>query len=101
MEFASQPENIRRGQSVQIRLALGELTEAVMLPRGGFYQETGGNWIFVLDKAGDFATRRNINLGRYNTQVYEVLDGLQPGERVITSSYTTYKGFDKLIIKHN
>jgi HlyD family secretion protein len=100
MEFDVQPPNIRRGQSVQVRLALGELTEAIMLPRGGFYQETGGSYIFVIDKSGDYAIRRNINLGRYNTQVYEVLDSLIAGEKVITSSYANYKQFDKLVLKH-
>jgi HlyD family secretion protein len=100
MEFIdTEPEGIRRGQSVQIRLALGELSQAVMLSRGGFYNDTGGNWAYVLDESGKFATKRKIRLGRYNTQVYEVLEGLEPGERVITSSYDTFGDFDKLTFK--
>jgi HlyD family secretion protein len=102
MEFVGgKPEGIRRGQSVKIRLALGELSKAVILARGGFYQETGGNWVFVVDKSGDFAVKRKISLGRYNTQVYEVLEGLEPGEKVITSSYSYFKDFDRLNLKHN
>ncbi len=100
MEFTSeQPEGIRRGQTVQIRLALGELSEAVMLARGGFYNDTGGNWAYVLDRSEKFATKRKIRLGRYNTQVYEVLDGLEPGEKVITSSYDNFGDFDRLNFK--
>jgi HlyD family secretion protein len=100
MEFTGdQPEGMRRGQTVQIRLALGELSEAVMLARGGFYNDTGGNWAYVLDQSGKFATKRKIRLGRYNTQVYEVLDGLEPGEKVITSSYDNFGDFDRLNFK--
>ena len=100
MEFTGeQPEGIRRGQTVQIRLALGELSEAVMLARGGFYNDTGGNWAYVLDQSGKFAVKRKIRLGRYNTQVYEVLDGLEPGENVITSSYDNFGDFDRLTFK--
>ena len=94
-----EPEGIRRGQSVQIRLALGELSQAVMLARGGFYNDTGGNWAYVLDSSGKFATKRIIRLGRYNTRVYEVLEGLEPGEKVITSSYDTFGDFDRLTFK--
>ncbi|MCP4580703.1 MAG: HlyD family efflux transporter periplasmic adaptor subunit [candidate division Zixibacteria bacterium] len=101
MQFiGDEPEGIRRGQTVQIRLALGELSEAVMLARGGFYQDTGGNWVFVVDKSGDFAIRRKVSLGRYNTQVYEVLDGLEPGDKVITSSYSYYKDYERLSLKN-
>jgi len=100
LEFAGdEPEGVRRGQTVQIRLALGELSEAVMLARGGFYNDTGGNWAYVLDESGNFATKRKIRLGRYNTQVYEVLDGLEPGEKVITSSYDNFGDFDRLTFK--
>jgi len=100
MEFVdAEPEGIRRGQSVQIRLALGELSQAVMLARGGFYNDTGGNWAYVLDSSGKFAAKRKIRLGRYNTRVYEVLEGLEPGEKVITSSYDTFGDFDRLTFK--
>jgi len=70
-----------------------------MLPRGGFYQSTGGRWIFVLDETGEYALRRPIRLGRQNTQMYEVLDGLEPGERVLTSSYENFGDADKLVLK--
>jgi HlyD family secretion protein len=100
LEFGgSEPEGIRRGQSVQVRLALGDLSDAVLLPRGGFYQKTGGNWVYVVDKSGDFATKRNITLGMYNPQVYQVLDNLEPGDKVITSSYDNFGDYDKLIFK--
>jgi HlyD family secretion protein len=100
MEFVGEePEGIRRGQTVQIRLALGELAQAVMLARGGFYNDTGGNWAYVLDQSETFAKKREIRLGRYNTQVYEVLDGLEPGEKVITSSYDNFGDFDRLNFK--
>jgi HlyD family secretion protein len=97
LEFtAAAPRGIRRGQSIQLRLALGELTEAVMIARGGFYQATGGNWIYVLDESGDFARKRRIRLGRQNPRMYEVLEGLEVGEKVITSSYDNYGDFEKL-----
>ncbi len=94
--LGSAPEGIRRGQSIQVRLALGELAEAVMIARGGFYQTTGGNWIYVIDESGDFARKRKIRLGRQNPRMYEVVEGLEPGERVITSSYDNYADFEKL-----
>ena len=93
------PDGIRRGQTVHIKLELGELTEAVFVDRGGFYQTTGGQWIFVVDKSGEFAVKRSIHLGRQNTQSFEVLDGLEPGEQVITSSYDNYGDVEKLILK--
>lgn len=97
MEFSGKPpEGIRRGQSIQVRLALGELAEAVMIARGGFYQTTGGNWIYVVDDSGDYARKRKIRLGRQNPRMYEVLEGLEPGERVITSNYDNYADFEKL-----
>lgn len=100
LEFVGEePEGIRRGQTVQIRLALGELSQAVMLARGGFYNDTGGNWVYVVDESEKFATKRKIRLGRYNTQVYEVLEGLEPGEKVITSSYDNFGDFDRLTFK--
>ena len=101
MEFEEdEPDGIRRGQTVRIRLELGDLEEATMLARGGFYQKTGGNWVYIVDESEEFATKRSIRLGRQNTQVYEVLEGLTPGDRVITSSYDNYGDIDKLILKN-
>ena len=90
------PAGIRRGQTIQVRLALGELSEAVMIARGGFYQTTGGNWIYVVNESGDIARKRKIRLGRQNPRMYEVLEGLEPGEQVITSSYDSFGDFEKL-----
>ncbi|MDE6183532.1 MAG: efflux RND transporter periplasmic adaptor subunit, partial [Rikenellaceae bacterium] len=81
-----------------INLELGRPTESVVIPRGTFFQSTGGNWIFVLDKDGRKAYRRNIKIGRQNPQFYEVLDGLEPGERVIVSSYESYKDNEVLVL---
>lgn len=100
MEFGNDvPRELRRGQTLQVRLELGEQQEAVLVPRGGFYQKTGGQWIYVVDPSGDFAIRRTIKLGRQNPQMFEVMDGLYPGEKVITSSYDTYGDIEKLILK--
>jgi HlyD family secretion protein len=100
MEFiGNPPAGIRRGQTLQIRLELGDLTEAVLLPRGGFYQKTGGQWVYVVDKSGDIAVKRMIKLGRQNPQMFEVLEGLQPGEQVITSSYDNFGDIDRLVLK--
>ncbi len=93
------PTGITRGQTFHIRLDLGGISEALLLPRGGFYQTTGGNWIFVVDKSGKTAGKRNIKIGRQNPQVYEVLEGLEPGEQVVTSSYETFGDNEKLNIK--
>ena len=92
------PPGIRRGQTLQIRLELGDLAEAVMVPRGGFYQKTGGQWIYVVDRSGAFATKRPIKLGRQNPQAFEVLEGLEPGEKVVTSSYDNFGDIDKLVL---
>lgn len=101
MEFAEAgtPQGIRRGQTLQIRLNLNDGGKAVLLPRGGFYQSTGGSWIFVVDKSGEYATKRTIKLGRQNPKHYEVLDGLQPGEQVVLSSYESYGNIDRLELK--
>jgi HlyD family secretion protein len=100
LEFSGEePKDIRRGQTLQVRLELGDLSEAILLPRGGFYQKTGGNWVFILDRAGEVAVKRQIRLGRQNPQVFEVLEGLAPGERAITSSYDNFGDIDKLILK--
>jgi HlyD family secretion protein len=93
------PSGITRGQTFHVRLDLGGVSEAVLLPRGGFYQTTGGNWIFVLDKTGQSAFKRPIRIGRQNPQVYEVLEGLEPGEQVVTSSYEPFGDNEKLNIK--
>ncbi len=100
MEFVgSAPTGIRRGQTLRIRLELGGLSDAVMLAKGGFYQKSGGNWAYVVDPSGDFAVKRQIRLGRQNSQVYEVLDGLAPGDQVITSTYDHFGDIDKLILR--
>jgi HlyD family secretion protein len=93
------PTGIRRGQTLQIKLQLSENIEAVQIPRGSFYQTTGGNWIFVVDESGSFATRRNIRLGRQNPRFYEVIEGLKPGEKVVVSSYDGYEDKDRLVFK--
>ena len=93
------PENIRTGKSYYINIELGEPTEAVMIPRGTFYQKTGGNWIYVLSPEGDRAFKRPIRIGRQNPQSYEVIEGLDPGEKVIVSSYETYGDNDILVLK--
>ena len=94
------PQGIRRGQTLHIRLELGNLSTAILLPQGGFYQKTGGQWVYLLDGSAEFAVKRKINLGRQNPEVYEVLAGLKPGERVITSSYDNFgDNIDKLILK--
>lgn len=98
MVFTEEPGNVRRGQTMQVRLTLGDNSDAVLIPNGSFYQETGGNWIFVVSPDGAEAVRRNVRLGRRNTDYIEVLDGLEPGENVITSPYTSYAGMDRLMI---
>jgi len=100
MDFvAAPPPDIRRGQTLHIRLDLGDLTEGILLPIGGFYQSTGGQWVYVLDESGDIATKRKIRINRHNTQAYEIISGLEPGEKVITSSYDNFGDKDKLILK--
>ena len=102
MVFTDQvPEQIRIGQTSRIRLQLGESKEGVLLTKGGFYQTTGGQWVFVLDETEEFAVKRDISIGRQNPRYYEVLGGLEPGEKVIVSSYQNYADHDKLILKHN
>ena len=93
------PQGIRRGQTVHIKLELGGLTKAILIETGGFYSTTGGQWIFVVDKSGTFAVKRQIKIGRQNPQYYEVLEGLNVGERVITSSYENYGDVEKLILQ--
>lgn len=90
MAFEKIPEGIRRGQSVPVRLQLGKPADATLLASGGFFSDTGGNWVYVLNETGTKATKRNISLGRKNPQFFEVLNGLEPGESVITSSYENF-----------
>lgn len=93
------PDNIRSGQTYYINLELGQPTESIIIPRGTFFQSTGGSWIFVLDKDGNKAYRRKIKIGRQNPQYYEVTEGLEPGEKVIVSSYESYKDNEVLVLE--
>jgi HlyD family secretion protein len=95
----SLPGNIRTGQTYYIKLELGQPSSAIQVARGGFFQNTGGQWIFVVDPTGNFAVRRNIRIGRQNPQYYEVLEGLNAGEKVITSGYDVFGNNDKVILK--
>ena len=100
MEFNdSVPQGIRRGQTLQIRLALSDETQALLLPKGGFYQQTGGNWIFKVAENGSVAYKIDIQLGRKKPDYYEVIQGLKPGDKVITSSYENYGNMQELILK--
>jgi HlyD family secretion protein len=97
MEFVGAvPPDIRRGQTLQTRVQLGDATEALLLPRGGFFQDTGGNWAFVLDETGEFAYKREIRLGRRNPEYFEVLEGLEEGDQVITSEYAAYATMERI-----
>ena len=96
MLFDEDPVGLRRGQTLQVRLTLGDNTDAILIPNGAFYQETGGNWVFVVSPDGSEAIRRNVRMGRRNSNFIEVLDGLEPGEKVITSPYTSFVGMDRL-----
>ncbi|MFL6794826.1 MAG: efflux RND transporter periplasmic adaptor subunit, partial [Sphingomicrobium sp.] len=91
-----EPKSIQRGQTVQAKLTLGDSTRAVLIPHGAFFKDTGGNWVFVVDRGGNSATRRQVQLGRKNSDFIEVLSGLKPGERVITSSYSGLVDKDRL-----
>lgn len=93
------PENIRIGQSYFIKLQLGQPIEAIQIPQGSFYQTTGGQWIFVVDRSRQFAVKRNIKIGRKNPQYYEVIEGLYPGDRVIVSDYTIFGNNDRVELK--
>ena len=93
------PDNIRNGQTYYMNLQLGSPEKAVIIPRGSFFLKTGGKWIYVVDSDGKRAVKRGIHIGRQNPQYYEVLDGLEPGERVITSGYDNYGDNEVLILK--
>ena len=100
MDFTDEtPNGIRRGQTVRVRLELGDQAEATLLARGGFYQETGGNWIYKIDESGNRAYRQPIRLGRGNTEYYEVLEGLSSGDRVIVSGYGSLSDSDVLVLE--
>jgi HlyD family secretion protein len=100
MEFEVKvPEGIRRGQTLQIRLALSDETQAVLLARGGFFQQTGGNWVFKLDNDGRTAYKVDVQLGRQNPDYFEVVSGLKPGDKVVVSSYENYNNMQELVIK--
>ncbi|MBR9776072.1 MAG: efflux RND transporter periplasmic adaptor subunit [Cytophagales bacterium] len=92
------PENIRTGQSYNIKLQLGESSDAMLLPKGSFFQSTGGQWVFVVNQDGDEAIKRNIRIGKQNARYYEILDGLQPGEKVITSNYDNFGEADRIVL---
>jgi len=99
MEFVGEvPKGIRRGQTLQIRLALSDETQAILLAKGGFYQQTGGNWIFKVNESGKAAYKVDIQLGRQNPDYYEVLQGLKPGDKVVTSSYENYGTMQELVL---
>lgn len=100
MQFTDKtPQGITRGQTLHIRLELGSVSEALLLPRGGFFQSTGGNWAYVLNESENTAEKRDIKIGRQNPEVFEVLEGLKPGEKVITSSYESFRNIDRLVLK--
>jgi HlyD family secretion protein len=96
LQFLGEEPQLQRGQTVQLRMTLGASSQARLVPAGAFYNDTGGNWIFVVSQDGRSAERRQVRLGRKNADFIEVLDGLQPGERVITSPYTGFQERDRL-----
>lgn len=100
MVFSSNnPDNVRTGQNYYIKLQLGAPTKALLLPRGAFFQSTGGQWVYVLDATGAFAIKRSVKIGKQNPKYYEIIEGLQAGEQVITSGYDAFGESDKLILK--
>ncbi len=100
MDFTTEsPDRIKRGQNVQIRLALSDETQAILIPRGGFYQSNGGNYIYVLSEDGTTAYKRSIRINRQSDRHYEIVEGLQPGEQVITSSYDMFNDAEELILQ--
>lgn len=93
------PETIRAGQSYNIKLQLGASNDALLLPKGGFFQSTGGQWVFVVNPNGDEAIKRNIRIGKQNSRYYEVLEGLEPGDQVITSNYDSFGEAERIVLK--
>ena len=96
---SDKPDNIRTGQTYHIRLELGESQKGILLPRGAFFQSTGGQWVFVLNGDGTEATKRPIRIGKQNPLYFEVLEGLMPGEQVITSSYELFGNHDRIVLR--
>jgi HlyD family secretion protein len=96
LAFVGDAPKARRGQSIQAKLTLGDTSKALLIPNGSFFQDTGGNWIFVVTNNGNEATKRSVRLGRRNSQFIEVIEGLEKGERVVTSSYANYQSLDRL-----
>ena len=94
-----QPENVRTGQTYYLNVQLGASENAIMIPRGSFFQKTGGKWVYVINNEGTKAVKREIRIGRQNPQYYEVLEGLQPGEKIIISGYDNYGENDVLILQ--
>lgn len=100
MDFDSEvPDGLKRGQNLQIRLALSDETQAILVPRGGFYNTSGGNYVYVLTEGGDRAFKRNIRINRQSDRHYEITEGLQPGEKVIVSNYDVFNDADELILQ--
>lgn len=100
LTFSSEtPDNIRTGKTYHLELQLGAPKRCLVIPRGGYFNSTGGQWVYVIDKSGEFATKRNIKIGKQNPLYYEVLDGLMPGEQIISSSYEQFKNADKIKLK--
>jgi HlyD family secretion protein len=100
MEFVdTPPSDVRRGQTLQIRLSLSDETQAVLIAKGGFFQQTGGNWVFKLNENGTLAYKVDVQLGRQNPDYYEVINGLNPGDKVVTSSYENYGNMQELVLK--
>jgi HlyD family secretion protein len=93
------PETIRTGQSYNIKLQLGASNEALLLPKGGFFQSTGGQWVFTVDASGEVAYKRSIRIGKQNSRYYELLEGLEAGEKVITSNYDSFGDAEKIVLK--
>lgn len=96
---ADLPADIRRGQTLQLKLTLGDAEPALLIPNGAFYQDTGGQWLFVVTDDGRSAVRRNVRLGRRNARYIEVLEGLEPGEKVVTSPYSSFMEMDRLVLE--
>ena len=102
MQFIGEtPPDLRRGQTIQSKLTLGDANKALLIPNGSFYQDTGGQWIFVVSPDGNTAIKRTVKLGRRNSDFIEVLDGLEVGERVITSPYRGFRDMDELTLNKN
>lgn len=95
----NKPETIRAGQSYNIKLQLGASNDALLLPKGGFFQSTGGQWVFVVGTNENEAVKRNIRIGKQNSRYYEVLEGLEPGEQVITSNYDSFGTAERIVLK--